>query len=55
MTKPWELEEAEIIDALCRRYHQLPSAVLAEDVSILRRLALLSGGQSQQSEWPELD
>lgn len=37
---PPELLEAQLIDTLCRRYGALPSQVLAEDVEILRILAL---------------
>ena len=43
--KPTELELAEIIDGICQRYSCLPSAVLAEDVGILRMLAIVSEGK----------
>jgi len=42
--KPHELAWAEMIDNLCQRYSALPSAVLAEDVEMLRILALVSEG-----------
>ena len=34
--------EARIIDGLCRTYHCLPSALLAEDTSMLLRLNILN-------------
>ncbi len=43
--RPWEHEQAELIDTLCRRYSQPPSVLLAEDVGILRRLAVLEYGE----------
>ena len=42
---PIELEVAEIIDGLCQRYSCLPSAVMAEDVGILRMLAIVTEGK----------
>ena len=49
VTKPSELEQAEIIDGICQRYSCLPSAVLAEDVGILRMLAIISEGKIEES------
>jgi len=43
---PWEAEEAMLIDALCRRYGVLPSALLAEDAGILRILQLVALAQA---------
>ena len=48
MIKPWELESAEMIDGLCQRYSCLPSALLSEDVTILRMLAVVTEGQPEQ-------
>ena len=45
MRKPVELERAEIIDGICQRYSCLPSQLLAEDVGILRMLAIVSEGK----------
>ena len=45
ITKPVQLEIAEIVDGICQRYSCLPSAVLAEDVGILRMLAIVSEGK----------
>jgi hypothetical protein len=45
ITKPVPLEIAEIVDGICQRYSCLPSAVLAEDVGILRLLAIVSEGK----------
>lgn len=39
--KPGALAFAEILIGLCDRFGQLPSAVLDEDASLLRMLALL--------------
>jgi len=47
--KPWELESAEMIDGLCQRYSCLPSALLSEDVTILRMLATVVEGQPEQN------
>lgn len=40
--KPFEVEEAALVDGLCRRYSQPPSVILAEDVSMLQRLAIMA-------------
>jgi hypothetical protein len=40
-----ELELAEILDGLCQRYSCLPSQVMAEDVGILRMLAIIGEGK----------
>lgn len=42
--KPFVLQRAELIDALCQRYGALPSQVLAEDVEMLMILALITEG-----------
>lgn len=38
--KPAELVEAEVIVALCERFHCLPSALLREDVGFLKLLEI---------------
>ena len=43
--KPVELERAEIIDGICQRYSCLPSAVMSEDVGILRMLTIIAEGK----------
>ena len=42
--KPYDLYVAELVDALCQRYGALPSQVLAEDIEMLRILAMVSEG-----------
>lgn len=48
ITKPVELYQAEIIDGICQRYHQLPSTVLDEDVSLLKLLHIVSLNEEQK-------
>jgi len=48
VTKPTELELAEIVDGICQRYSCLPSAVMAEDVGILRMLAIVGEGKIEE-------
>ena len=48
VTKPMELEAAEIVDGICQRYSCLPSQVMSEDVGILRLLDLV--GQNTEQE-----
>ena len=48
VSKPVELEMAEIVDGICQRYSCLPSAVLAEDVGILRMLTIISEGKVEE-------
>ena len=45
--KPWELEEAELIDGLCQRYSCLPSQLMTEDVTLLRMVAIVQEGQPE--------
>jgi hypothetical protein len=45
ITKPVELDMAEIVDGLCQRYSCLPSQLMAEDIGILRMLAIVSEGK----------
>ena len=45
VVKPVELEMAEIVDGICQRYSCLPSAVMAEDVGILRMLTIITEGK----------
>lgn len=47
MIKPWELQEAELIDGLCQRYSCLPSALLAEEATILKMVAIVQEGQPE--------
>ena len=47
MTKPWALEEAELIDGLCQRYNCLPSQLMAEDATIMRMLAIVQEGKPE--------
>ena len=49
IVKPWELEEAELIDGFCQRYSCLPSQLLEEDATILRMLAIVQEGQPQSN------
>ena len=49
ITKPWELEEAELIDGVCQRYSCLPSQLLEEDATILRMLAIVQEGQPESN------
>ena len=48
ISKPVELEMAEIVDGICQRYSCLPSTVLAEDVGILRMLAIVGEGKVEE-------
>ena len=48
ITKPVELEIAEIVDGLCKRYSCLPSQVMSEDVGILRMLDIV--GQNEEKD-----
>jgi hypothetical protein len=48
ITKPMELEMAEIVDGICQRYSCLPSAVMLEDVGILRTLAIVDEGKVEE-------
>ena len=48
VTKPIDLTVAELIDGICQRYGQLPSAVLKEDVmmlKIIQTMALVEDGK----------
>ena len=47
IVKPWELEEAELIDGFCQRYSCLPSQLMAEDATILRMIGLVQEGQPE--------
>jgi hypothetical protein len=49
IVKPWELEEAELIDGFCQRYSCLPSQLLKEDATILRMLAIVQEGQPDEA------
>ena len=45
IVKPIELEQAEMVDGICQRYSCLPSELMAEDVGILRMLAIVGEGK----------
>jgi hypothetical protein len=45
VTKPIELELAEIVDGICQRYSCLPSQLMSEDVGILRVLNIVTEGK----------
>ena len=47
ISKPWELEEAELIDGLCQMYSCLPSQLMGEDVTLLRMVAIVQEGQPE--------
>ena len=50
---PWELAEARTVDALCQRYHCLPSQLMEEDADwILHAHALMkeAGDDKQDGE-----
>ena len=47
--KPWELEEAQMVDGLCQRYGCLPSQLLDEDVQILKMLAIVAEGRPEDN------
>ena len=49
ITKPIELEAAEIVDGLCQRYSCLPSEVMSEDVGILRMLDIVGQNEEKPS------
>ena len=42
VTKPIDLTVAELLDGICQRYGQLPSAVLKEDVMILKLIGTMA-------------
>jgi hypothetical protein len=48
VSKPVELEMAEIVDGICQRYSCLPSQLLDEDVGILRMLAIVGEGKVEE-------
>ena len=48
---PLELAHARLILGVCERFGQLPSAVLAEDVELLRWLTIERLGAEEQPEW----
>lgn len=43
--KPRELEEAEVIESLCRHYHITPPEALALPVWVFRHMALIAEGR----------
>jgi len=51
---PGELTQARVIEALAQRYHVLPSRILAEDVGLLRHVALV-GLTEEDSDYGPLE
>ena len=47
ITKPLALEQAELIDGICQRYSVLPSALLREDIGLLKMLHLVTLGTKE--------
>jgi hypothetical protein len=41
---------AEVVDGICQRYSCLPSQLLAEDVGILRTLAIVGEGKVEDEK-----
>ena len=50
MTKPVELDMAEVVDGICQRYSCLPSALMHEDVTVLRMLAIVGEGKVEDEK-----
>jgi len=50
ISKPTELEMAEIVDGICQRYSCLPSALMDEDVGIMRMLAIVGEGNVEEEK-----
>jgi hypothetical protein len=48
VVEPAELVEAKIIDGIARRYGMPPSAVLLEDVSLLKHIAIIKLGETSE-------
>ena len=49
VNKPTELQLAEIVDGICQRYSCLPSALMQEDVGILRMLDIVEKGRIEEN------
>ena len=50
VAKPVDLELAEIVDGICQRYGCLPSAVMGEDVGILKMLSIVGEGKVEDEK-----
>ena len=50
MTKPVDLDMAEIVDGICQRYSCLPSELMGEEVGILRMLAIVDEGKVEDKK-----
>ncbi len=52
IVKPLFLAQAELIDGLCQRYGQLPSAILKENASVLKMVhaVILADDTQEQIE-----
>jgi hypothetical protein len=50
VSKPVDLQLAEIVDNICQRYSCLPSQVMEEDVGILRILDIVEQGHIEDKK-----
>jgi len=50
VTKPIDLDMAEIVDGICQRYSCLPSELMGEEVGILRMLAIVDEGRVEDKK-----
>ena len=50
VSKPMDLQLAEIVDNICQRYSCLPSQVLEEDIGILRILDIVEQGHIEDKK-----
>ena len=50
VTKPWELEEAELVIGLCDRFRSLPypGSLMEQPVDLIRMLKIISVGSQDQ-------
>ncbi len=49
MSKPRELEHAQLVLSLCDRFHCLPSQLMREDVEVLKLLQVEALGREEVS------
>ena len=52
VAKPAELEQAELIEALAKRYHKSPAEIGRESVGLLRHVAILTYAGSSVASAP---
>ena len=50
VSKPWELQKAELVDGLCQKYSCLPSQLMNEDVDLIMRMNLILSLGSQDQD-----